>query len=693
MTGAGGADRSPGDIAPVLVARVMLESLLPQLDRLFDYRIPDHLVGLAVPGVRVKVPLRSAGRVSRGYVIEVTSDAGYSGSLSEVDEVISPVPVLTTEVWALARRVADRAAGNASDVVRLAVPPRQVRVEKAWQLRQAVVAPPDSESTDSENTIAPETLTPPQITGYGPGAVEAALERRARFALAAVPTVTQTSAGDWVGQWATTMAAMAVFTLGLGRSSILVVPDYRDQDQLEAALQGLVSVGLLAVESIARVDARQSNSERYAHFLSCLEERPKIIVGNRSAIYAPAHSLGLIALWDEADPLHNEPLSPYVASRDVALVRQQQSGAALAFVSHSRSTFVERLVELDFVEEIAQNPRFLPHVVPTSSQASTDRFAQYARIPTSAWNTARKALETGPVLVQVARPGYAPVLACSSCAKPAHCQVCEGPLQAASRNARPSCGWCGAIAAQWSCQYCEGTSFRLVGNGSSRTAEDLGKAFPKTRVIVSDGTRSLTDVPAAPALVVATRGAEPVAAGGYHAVLLLDGERMLARESLTVAEECLRWWSNAIALAAPRAPAIIVGVGGELARTLVTWQQGRFAASELADRRTLRFPPAIRLATVRGTPESVASAVKELHDSVQGEDSAKIDVLGPVPDEGDFVRSIVRFDYSVGATVATTLRAAVIKNAANRRKPAGRPANYRTPPTLRVRFDDTEILD
>ncbi|QWT25423.1 primosomal protein N' [Subtercola sp. PAMC28395] len=706
----------------------MLESLLPQLDRLFDYRIPDHLVGLAVPGVRVKVPLRSAGRVSRGYVIEVTSDADYSGTLSEVDEVVSPVPVLTAEVWALARRVADRAAGNASDVVRLAVPPRQVRVEKAWQARQPAVARPESETTDSEDTVAdttdaeatdadtvgaettdadtvgadtagaeamvtPETRTPAQITGYGPGAVESALARRARFALAAVPTVTQTSTGAWVGQWATTLAAMAVFTLGLGRSSILVVPDYRDQDQLEAALQGLVSVGLLAAESIARVDARQSNSERYARFLSCLEERPKIIVGNRSAIYAPAHALGLIALWDEADPLHNEPLSPYVASRDVALIRQQQSGAALAFVSHSQSTFVQRLVELDFLEEIAQNPRFLPHVVPTSAQASTDRFAQYARIPTTAWNTARKALETGPVLVQVARPGYAPVLACSSCAKPAHCQVCEGPLQAASRNARPSCGWCGAIAAQWSCHYCEGTNFRLVGNGSTRTAEDLGKAFPKTRVIVSDGTRSLTDVSAAPALVVATRGAEPVAAGGYHAVLLLDGERMLARESLTVAEECLRWWSNAIALAAPRAPAIIVGVGGELARTLVTWQQGRFAASELADRRTLRFPPAIRLATVRGTPESVASAVKELHDSVRGEDSAKMDVLGPVPDEGEFVRSIVRFDYSVGATVATTLRAAVIKNAANRRKPAGRPTNYRTPPTLRVRFDDTEILD
>ncbi|MEF2979175.1 primosomal protein N' [Subtercola sp. YIM 133946] len=847
----------------------MLESPLPQLDRLFDYRIPETLVADARPGVRVKVPLRTAGRVSRGYIIEVTDHQDFVGTLSDVEEVVSPLAVLTPEVWALARRVADRAAGNVSDVVRLAVPPRQVRVEKAWLARQrsavdAVPAPEDGPAdaaataedgpadaaTAAEDSPAyaataaeeapayaataevatgttpalldpattpavrhPDARTTPAmldpdtgatpaaaavatdgnsaeaeagrrrvvVRGYGHGVVELAIKQRGRFALDAVPTVTPTGgAGDWVGSWAATMAAMAVHTLGLGRSSILVVPDYRDQEQLETALRALLAelgapapaaapadgpapaptgstpspavtdapsgtanpavtdapsgtanppatdaTGSTAnppatgstpsraaatdsvpnpattatrgatstADVIARLDARQTNPERYANFLACLEPTPRIIVGTRSAIYAPAHDLGLIALWDEADPLHDEPLSPYVSSRDAALIRQEQSGAALAFVAHSRSTEVQRLVELGFLAEIAQSPRILPKVIPTSAQASTDRHAQSARIPSSAWNAVRKALETGPVLVQVARPGYSPVLACADCTNPAHCLVCDGPLRSTSRQAPPSCAWCGAIAAAWQCRTCEGTRFTHIGQGSTRTAEELGRAFPATRVIVSDGSRSLGVVGGEPALVVATRGAEPVAHGGYHAVLLLDGERMLARESLTVAEDCLRWWANAIALAAPRKPTIIVGVGGELARTLVTWQHARFASGELVDRRRLRFPPAVRVATVRGTPESVAGAVNELHDSVHGEDSAKIDVLGPVPDENDFVRSIVRFDYSVGALVAATLRAAVIKNAANRRKTPGRPTNYRTPPTLRVRFDDREILE
>ncbi|RIJ51841.1 primosomal protein N' family DNA-binding protein, partial [Clavibacter phaseoli] len=109
----------------------MVDSPLPQLDRLFDYAVPEALRATCVPGVRVRVPLRSAGRVADGYVVEMGDGQGYDGALSEVEQVVSPLPVLRPEIWTLAREVADRQAGTASDVVRLAVPPRQVRVEKA----------------------------------------------------------------------------------------------------------------------------------------------------------------------------------------------------------------------------------------------------------------------------------------------------------------------------------------------------------------------------------------------------------------------------------------------------------------------------------------------------------------------------------------------------------------------------------
>ncbi len=653
------------------VARVLIDSPLPQLDRLFDYSIPDALARDARPGVRVRVPLRSAGRVADGFLVEVADAGGYPGALSELESVVSAVPVLAPEVWALARRVSDRAAGGASDVVRLAVPKRQVRVEKAWLA--------------GELTVPDGAIHPVDAPDYAAGRIGAAVAAGERLAVDAVPRVVPLSGDRWVGHWAVTMASAATHALASGGTAILVVPDYRDQEQLLAAL-----AAVLPPERIVRLDARQPNPERYRALLRCLGDTPLVVVGNRSAVYAPARRLALIEIWDDGDPLHAEPLAPYVHARDAALVRQEQQGGALLFVGHARSTEVERLVEVGWAGELGPARAVLPKVVPTAQQAAQDRLAAQARIPSAAWRAARAALEHGPVLVQVARPGYAPKLTCQDCGQAARCTRCGGPLGLKTARSAPACGWCGALAVDWRCANCEGTRLRLVGQGATRTAEDLGRAFPGVRVIIADGERPILTVGAEPALVIATRGAEPVAAGGYRAVLLLDGERMLARESLRVAEDCLRWWANAVALAAPGATSMLVGVGGALASALATWRLGSYVRGELADRRVLRLPPAVRIATISGTPEAVEHALTAVRSIEHG--TEHVDVLGPVEIDGALVRAIVRLDYSIGSAVANALRAEVVTAAANRRRRAAGSSGRAPLPTLRVRFDDAEPL-
>lgn len=650
------------------IARVLVDSPLPQLDRLFDYNVPEELREAAQPGVRVRVPLRSAGRVADGYLIELVESGGYTGVLSDLESVVSPIRVLTPEVAILARKAADRAAGSATDIVRLAVPNRQVRVEKAYlaALEQ-----------DATPTPAPVVASP--VAWYPLGVIESAVIDGGRLAVDAVPLVHEVSPGVWAGSWAVSMAASAVLALEAGKSAILAVPDYRDQEQLLAAL-----MAVLPPERIVRMDARQSNPDRYRAFLRCLGDTPLAIVGNRSVIYAPAKNLGVIAVWDDGDPLHSEPLSPYVHTRDAALLRQEQQQCALLFFGNSRSTEVERLVELGWLTSVSPTPAILPKVIPTVQQLDGERLAAQARIPSSAWREAKAALAHGPVLVQVARPGYAPRMACVDCGQSARCLRCEGPLGQKSARSTPACAWCGALAVDWKCSNCEGTRLRFVGASAGRTAEDLGRAFPGVRILIADGEKPILSIGAEPALVIATRGAEPVAAGGYQAVLLLDGERMVARESLRVGEDCLRWWSNATALAARGAPTMLVGVGGALASALSTWRQADYARGELADRRRLRFPPAVRVATVTGALDAVTEALTTL--SVPHED-----LLGPVDTDPGAVRTIVRFDYNSGAAVAAALRAEVIRNATTRRKAAAvkgpRPP---LPPTLRVRFDDVE---
>ncbi|WP_349903106.1 primosomal protein N' family DNA-binding protein [Parafrigoribacterium humi] len=653
------------------IARVLLDSSLPQLDRLFDYRVPEQYAQEAGPGVRVRVPLRSAGRIADGFIVELTDSVDYPGTLSELESVVSTVPILTPEVWALARRLADRAAGNASDILRLAIPKRQVRVEKAW-----LAAP---EPRVSGVKTAPASGE----SEYAPSAFDDAIAHARRASVEVTPLVSNLPNGRWVGRWAVAMANAAARCLAAGKTAILCVPDYRDQEQLSAALEAV-----LPPEQIVRLDARQSNPDRYRSLLACLDDSPLVVVGNRSVIYAPAANLGLIALWDDGDPLHSEPLSPYVHSRDAALVRQELQGCSLLFYSHARSAEVQRLVELGWLGSIAPVRRYLPKVIPTQSQSSDDRLAAQARIPSTAWKQARSALEHGPVLVQVARPGYLPRLSCASCHRLARCKRCSGPLGLASARSTPACLWCGALAAEWACQNCEGTRLRAVGQGATRTAEELGRAFPGVRVIVADGERPILTVGAEPSLVIATRGAEPIASGGYRAVLLLDGDRMLARESLRVAEDCLRWWANATALAARGAATMLVGVGGALASALATWRLDDYLHSELEDRRTLRFPPAVRVASVSGSTDAVDAAIAAV--SALETESASLDVLGPVDVADVGVRAIVRFDYAAGARVAAVLKAEIVRNATTRRRRAAGSDRSQPLPTLKVRFDDTE---
>jgi len=662
-------DAAPSPIRRRRVARVLLDSPLPQLDRLFDYEIPDELAADALPGVRVRVPLRSAGRVIDGFLVELGEPDASDRPLSQLEAVVSPMPVLTPRLYALARRAADRAAGSAGDILRLAIPKRMVRAEKAW-----LAADPPSRP---ELTSDAQTWADAVLAEY-PGLADE-LSHGARLAVDAPPQPATLDDGTPVGAWAVLLAAAAVRTLADGRSAIVAVPDHRDRAQLEAALRAWVPS-----DALVRDDAKQSGPTRYTAFLRTLADAPCIVIGNRSAVYAPVADLGLVMLWDDGDPLFSEPLSPGVHARDAALLRQELDGGALVFAGHTRTSDVERLVGVGWVRDLPAARRRSPRVVLTAHREGESRAA---RVPSAAFAAAREALTQGPVLVQVSRPGYAPVLVCASCRHPARCAHCGGPLHAARHGAVPACTWCGRAANAWSCPECSSTMLRMASSGSERTADELGRAFPGTRVVVADGDHPVVSVDERPALVVATRGAEPLAVGGYRAVILLDGDRMLMADDLRIGESCLRWWSNAAALAAPGAPVHLVGVGGEVARALATWTQAAYARSELADRAPLRMPPTVRVAAVDGPRRSVDAALAELRRAVPELDGEA--VLGPLA-HGDVVRALVRFEYGLGARVTESLRASVVAQAVKGRRPAkGRPAGAAN--TLKVRVDMPDL--
>jgi primosomal protein N' (replication factor Y) len=219
--------------------------------------------------------------------------------------------------------------------------------------------------------------------------------------------------------------------------------------------------------------------------------------------------------------------------------------------------------------------------------------------------------------------------------------------------------------------------------GAGRTAEELGRAFPGVPVRTSGGDTVLSRVPAAPSLVVATPGAEPLADSGYGAALLLDTWALLTRPDLRAGEETLRRWLAASCLVRPATQGgqVVVVADAALApvQALIRFDPGWYADRELAERRALGFPPAVRMASLTGPATAVAEFL-ELIDLPNG-----TGVLGPVPvpASGDTAteRVLLRVARSAGPALAAALHAA-----------AGlRSARKATEP-VRVRIDPLEIL-
>ncbi|MEU8158219.1 primosomal protein N' [Micromonospora sp. NPDC048986] len=617
---------------------------LAHLDRPFDYLVPAELDEVAVPGTRVKV--RFAGQFVDGWLLSRADDSGHTGRLAYLEKVVSPEPVLAPEVARLARAVADRYAGSLADVLRLAVPPRHARVEKE---------PHDEPPTPTAPTGA---FDPRGWRDYptGPALLRALADGRApRAVWSALP------GEDWAARYADAVAA----TVAGGRGAVVVVPDARDLDRLDAALTGVLGPGRHVTLSAALGPAR-----RYRAFLAARRGRVPVVIGTRAAMFAPVARLGLVAVWDDGDDLHSEPRAPYPHARDVLLTRAHLAEAGALVGGYARTAEAQLLVETGWAPEVVADRATvrarIPAIAPTGDdpQLARDPGAATARLPSLAWTAARDALRQDlPVLVQVPRRGYLPSISCAECRTPARCAHCAGPLALPSAGGTPACRWCARVAAAYACPECGGRRLRAAVTGARRTAEELGRAFPDVPVRTSGREEVLTDVPGGAALVVATPGAEPVAEGGYGAVLLLDSWALLTRADLRAGEEALRRWLAAAALARP-APAgrVVVVADGALApvQALLRWDAAWFAGRELAERRELGFPPAVRMASVTGAAEAVADllAAARLPDDAE--------VLGPVPAEEGRERMLVRVPRARAAALAEALHSAAGVRAARK---------------------------
>jgi primosomal protein N' (replication factor Y) len=608
------------------VARIAVDVPLAHLDRPFDYLVPQRLAAAAVPGCRVRV--RFAGQLTGGYLLERAAVSEHPGRLAYLERVVSPEPVLSPEIAALAREVADRYAGTLADVLRLAIPPRHAGAETAGApLAGAAGGGPPPGIGDGQPPARLPRPEPGPWARYPAGrAFLAALAegRAPRAVWSALPGPS----------WPDEIATAAATAGSAGRGALIVVPDARDLALIDGALARVLGPGRHACLS-----AGLGPAERYRRWLAVARGTVQVAAGTRAAMFAPVRDLGLVAIWDDGDDLHAEPRAPYPHAREVLALRAHRAGAGALIGGFARTAEAARLIGTGWAAPVTADRPTVRGCAPqvraagADAELARDEAARSARMPSLALRTARAGLARGPVLVQVPRQGYVTAVACENCRAPARCAACGGPL-ALERDGGPArCRWCGRADPGWRCPACGDPRLRALVTGAGRTAEELGHAFPGTPVVVSGGATVVGTVPRAPALVVATPGAEPRADGGYAAAVLLDGWVLLGRPSLRAAEEALRRWLNAAALVRPGASGGAVTVVAEAAlpavQALIRWDPVTHADRELAEREALRFPPAVRMAALSGPGRAVAELLAAAVLPPEAE------ILGPIPLDGE----------------------------------------------------------
>ncbi|MGE2728107.1 primosomal protein N' [Mycolicibacterium vaccae] len=639
--------RRPAEHEPV--ARVLPMLTVPHLDREFDYLVADDQSNDAQPGVRVKV--RFNGRMVDGFLLERRSDTDHVGKLGYLEKVVSPEAVLTRDVQRLVDAVAARYAGTRADVLRLAIPPRHATVEKRPAEKLEPCPPPHVDASG--------------WSSYSGGAQFVAALADGRAARA----VWQALPGE---SWADRLAEVAAVTVGAGRSVLAVVPDQRDVDALHAAMTERVD----PVRVVA-LSAGLGPSQRYRRWLAVLRGDARVVIGTRSAVFAPVADLGLVLLWDDGDDSLAEPRAPYPHAREVAMLRAHQARCAAVLGGYARTAEAQALVRSGWAHDLTATRqtvrRHAPRVVALEDSAyaqERDPAARTARIPTVALDAARAALKAGaPVLVQVPRRGYVPALACAKCRTVARCRHCTGPLSLPGRDAPGAvCRWCGRDDVTLRCARCGSDAVRAVVVGARRTAEELGRAFPGTAVVTSGGDHVVATVADAPAVVVATPGVEPLAEGGYGAALLLDSWALLGRQDLRAAEDTLRRWMAAVALVRSRDDGGVAVVVAESAiptvQALIRWDPVGHAESELDARGEVGLPPAVHMAAIDGTAAAVHTLLENADLPPGAEPLGPVDLpftarrpAGLSPDQ-PVSRMLVRAPRDRGLDLAAALRKA-----------------------------------
>ncbi len=275
--------------------------------------------------------------------------------------------------------------------------------------------------------------------------------------------------------------------LEAGRGAILMVPEIA----LVPALAGEVRSRFGS--ELAVLHSGLSSSERQQEWGRIRRGEARVVLGPRSALWAPVHNLGLLVVDEEHDASYKQDRAPRYNGRDLALLRARNHGAVAVLASATPSLESRHNVTLNRLDLLFLNQRAGGSELPRSILVDL-RTETGARQPGEVhfsgrlMHEIRATLEADEQAILMRnRRGYAPILLCRNCGEDHRCEDCGLPMTYHRRGHRLACHYCGhEQPAPRRCRSCEEPALEPMGAGTERVEERFRELFPGVAVEVLD---------------------------------------------------------------------------------------------------------------------------------------------------------------------------------------------------------------
>src|SRR6478735_4250271 len=583
-----------GTVVPLVTTRALGR-------REFTYELPEGAGKGAVVSVRF-----GRGR-TRGVVVDVVAAPPAGVDARPVEKVVHELPPALVD---LALWLAEYYGSTPARALELVAPVRPARRKEQ--------APP-GERQSLEGEAEPEQLSDDQVAAVE--AVVGAMDAGGGHFLLYGPT----------GSGKTEVylqAAASALERGLG--TIVLVPEIALAPQTVGRFRARFGDSVAILHSGLTDAERRDERERIA------SGEARVVVGARSAIFAPMHGVGLICVDEEHDPSYKQESDPRYDARTVAAKRAALEGAVALYGSATpRPESWERLERLELRERLGAK-------LPPVRVVDLRREAGYPLSAPLLAELGRIAENGGKAILLLNRRGIAPALHCRACGTTFRCPDCDVAL-VLHRDERLHCHHCGHVEPEpEECPVCRSTEIARIGAGTQRLERELAAKVPELELIRLDADTAANPEELAAALRrfretdrAVLLGTQMVAKGhhfaGVELAAVVDADTGLGLPDFRAEERTFQLITQLAGRSGRDAPGrVLVQTFQPDARPVAHAARhdvGRFLAEELDRRRALDYPPFSHLVRIVVSGPAIEPVVRALDELKAG--IADAELLGP----------------------------------------------------------------